>query len=440
MSISMNPRDQFADDDLLSVNPQTRRLSQCVAAVGRWLYLPDNSRVLKTLLGAVAANYVASAPVWLVIVGPSGGGKSTLIDTLRWSKDMHYAGDISEAGLLHWGKTGKGESVPRGLLCDIGDFGFIGISEFSAILQANKNKQKPLLAMLRTVYDGAVDRNISNDAGEALTWRGKVGCIAASAPGIDSYRHVMAEMGERFVFARLHYTVDEYVQISDLVNDRDDNAGVRMRDDLQDAVRRVLAPVTTQRAPGIRFTKAEGVLLREMSQFCAAARSVVERNDSFARNAEEVHTGELGSGRLLGELGSLLRGLLAVGVDYAECWRILYDVMWASIPHMRARVLRTIIEQSDFCNIQYVGGLRKITRAIDGDARYRNGVTERSVGRAIEELQLHRILGKRATGSRGTSYEYKLAQPAADLYASIVSTRLTDPRAYGADAINDRVH
>jgi hypothetical protein len=50
-------------------------LSEVVTSFERWLYLPD-PRALLAVPGAVSANRLAGDPLWLVLVGPPGGGKT----------------------------------------------------------------------------------------------------------------------------------------------------------------------------------------------------------------------------------------------------------------------------------------------------------------------------------------------------------------------------
>jgi hypothetical protein len=407
-------------------NIQTQRLAQCIKIFQKHLYFPDDFRIVKTLLGAVAGNYVTSNPVWLMTVGPSGGGKSELLNTLRGNKDMRFVGDLSEAGMLHWSKDRKGEPIARGVLPDVGEFGILGISEFSTILQANRNKQKPLLALLRMAHDGYVERGIRSDAGELLAWKGRLGCIAMSAPGVDSQRNVIAEMGERFVYARLAYSDDDRQKIRDLRGQRDADKD-RWRLELQDAVNQVLTPLMNVKHPPFHLQRAEISLLSEMAEFCSRARSVVERNESFSKDVEEIHTNELGSGRLMDEFSSLLCGLLAIGVDYDETWRIMFNIMWSSIPLMRARILRTLFSITDFSDPKYYGGVRAIVKLLDDDPQYNYKVVERAVNRGLEDLVFHRVLDIRRYGKRGASNEYKIVFPVLESYARIISTKLEDP-------------
>ena len=63
------------------------------------LYLPDPSPLL-VMLGAVVANRFEGSPVWVLLVGPGGRGKTELLRSVESLRDVHPAGNITEAGLL----------------------------------------------------------------------------------------------------------------------------------------------------------------------------------------------------------------------------------------------------------------------------------------------------------------------------------------------------
>jgi hypothetical protein len=55
-----------------------RALSVLILTFKRWLYLPDAAALL-AVLGTVAANRMGGDPLWLLLIGPPGGGKTELL-------------------------------------------------------------------------------------------------------------------------------------------------------------------------------------------------------------------------------------------------------------------------------------------------------------------------------------------------------------------------
>jgi len=109
-------------------------LSNVVETFQKWLYLPDPSP-LKVVLGAVAANLMPGDPLWLLLVGATGSGKTELLDPLMGLSRMHAVGTLSEAALLSGSpKREKGADSTGGLLRILGDFGFLVLKDFTTVL------------------------------------------------------------------------------------------------------------------------------------------------------------------------------------------------------------------------------------------------------------------------------------------------------------------
>ena len=73
-------------------------LGDVVATFSRWLHLPDPSP-LYAVLGTVAANRLDGDPVWLLLVGPPGGGKTELLTALSACPTSTPAATLTEAAL-----------------------------------------------------------------------------------------------------------------------------------------------------------------------------------------------------------------------------------------------------------------------------------------------------------------------------------------------------
>ena len=175
-----------------------------VAAVFRQhVYLPDLAP-LHAVLGTIAANRLDGDPVWLLLVGPPGSGKSELLRSLAGLDDVHPAATLTEAALLSGSpRREHADDAKGGLLRAIGDFGIVLCKDFGSVLSMNRDARAQVLAALREVYDGAWTRHVGTDGGRTMHWQGKVGLVAGCTPTIDRHHAVMAAMGERFALLRL---------------------------------------------------------------------------------------------------------------------------------------------------------------------------------------------------------------------------------------------
>ncbi len=297
----------------------------------RWLHLPDTG-ALDATLGAVAANRHPGDPVWLLLVGPPGGGKSEILNAISGLDDAHPAGTLTEASLLSGTpKREHADTAKGGLLRAIGDYGIIVAKDFGSVLSMNRDARAQLLAALREVYDGSWTRHVGTDGGRTLAWEGKVGLVGGVTPTIDRHHAVMGAMGERFMLYRLPEVAPD-----DQARRALSHAGHedQMRRELAGAVHALLD--TAGRPPRQR-TDQETDWLIGLATLVVRARSAVER-DNYSREIELVPGPEAPT-RLIVALDRLLAGLDVIGCDREEARSVVAKVGLDSVPALRLAVL-----------------------------------------------------------------------------------------------------
>ena len=245
------------------------------------LYLPD-VRPLLAVLGTVAAARLPGDPVWLVLVGPPGGGKTELLQGASALDDVHPIATLTEASLLSGTPRKEHDyDATGGLLRLIGDKGIILCKDFGSVLNMHRDARASVLAALREVYDGSWTRHIGTSGGRTFHWQGEVGLIAGCTPTIDRHHAVMGAMGERFVMFRLPEAESDEQARRAL-----EHAGreASMRRDLTDAVRSLFdAGLGTPRP----LSDAERARLVPLAALVVRCRSAVER-DSYNRDIELI--------------------------------------------------------------------------------------------------------------------------------------------------------
>ena len=145
--------------------------------------MPDHGAINVALAGVVA-NYATGDPVWPLLVGPPGCGKSEIVSALVGAPDVWPLSSLTPQTLLSGFER---KDKPASLLLQIGEFGIIVCKDFGSVLSMNRDARAALLAGLREVYDGSWTRHVGTDGGRTLHWAGKVGLIAGCTPAIDQH-------------------------------------------------------------------------------------------------------------------------------------------------------------------------------------------------------------------------------------------------------------
>lgn len=361
---------------MVAPEPSTA-LDQCVAVFKKWLFLPDPGALFATL-GAVAANRREGDPVWLLVVGPPGSGKTEVLNPVAALPDVWPAATLTEAALLSGTpKRDVANGAKGGLLRQIGDFGIICAKDFGSVLSMHRDTRSTLLAALREVYDGSWTRHLGTDGGRTLTWTGKVGFIAGCTPAIDSHHAVMGSMGERFVLFRLP-PVDGAAQTRRAL--ARGNADGRMRDELGAAVRTVLDAADDHEP--LPLTDDETDRLVAICELAVRCRSSVER-DGHTREIELVPEPEAPA-RIALVLRRLLDGMLAVGVDRPQAWTLVAKMALDSMPAIRRTAFEELLRR------EHETGTKDLAQALD----YPTTTTRR----ALEDLAAHGV-ASRSIGS-----------------------------------------
>jgi hypothetical protein len=360
------------------------RLDSALDVFRGWLHLPDTGAV-EVVLATVAANQLDGDPVWSLLVGPPGGGKSEAINSVAGLTDIHPTATLTEAALLSGTPNKeKAQTAKGGLLREIGDFGIVVCKDFGSVLSMNRDARAAVLAALREVYDGSWTRHVGTDGGKTLSWAGKVGLIAGCTPTIDRHHGVMGTMGERFCLYRLP-AVDSDTQAREALR----HAGHerKMRQELAAAAASALTDLGQPRPRSAQETE----WLIGLATLVVRARSAVER-DGYSRDIELVPDAEAPT-RLVIVLDRLLAGLDALGSDRARAHEIVTKVALDSIPAIRYSCLRAL-EPFDELD----------TNQVATAVRYPATTTRRT----LEDLTAHGLVECERQGD-GKAHEWRLS-------------------------------
>jgi hypothetical protein len=248
------------------------------------------------------------------------------------------------------------------------------LKDFTTILEMPIDERKAILAQLREIFDGRLDRRWGT--GKELHWRGRLGFIAGVTPVIDNYHSGLSVLGERFLMLRIKQP-DRATMAEKAVEQPEHDEQRRL--ELRGAVKSFMSHLPTM-APMIADAFRKD--LAAMANFVSCCRSGVVR-DGYKRELNSAPEAEMPA-RLVKQLFELLRGVALV-MGHAEANQEDLDrvqrVALDCIPSVRRVVLRQVADLSPH------GEQFTITKVAD-KAQY----SSTTVRRALEDLQALGVL------------------------------------------------
>jgi uncharacterized protein DUF3854 len=382
-NISGKPPEKAAPD----VPPMT--IAQVEATYAKWLH--DGDKVTTRVVHAayVANMALAGDPVWVMLVGGSGTGKTERLAPLAVMPPVVLVSAISgEAALLSaTPRKDRAEHAHGGLLRRVGDKGVLVLKDFTTVLEMDRTDRGKVLAAFREIYDGRWDRDVGTDGGQTLTWRGKCGFLAGCTGAIDRAHAVVNDMGPRSLFLRLPPADLDAIGASAL-----DHMGQedKMRGELAAATAGLLTHLPGRPHEVTSDIKAG---LIGLSNLVSQGRSPVQRD--WKGEIELVLDAEAPT-RIIKQLGQLWRACGVLGLGAADSWEVIRRCALDSIPKLRGAVIRCLDGQGT-ADTTTVG----------------NGVVHptRTVRRALEDLTAHGVVS-RIVASRGNADSWKLSDRA----------------------------
>lgn len=178
------------------------KLKELKKEIAKYQYFEDTNIIDITLASVVATRLKLGDPVWLVIIGPSSGGKSQILRpiSLTDKKFLHRIDDLTENTLLSGGRVAGGGDVS--LLTRIGSQGMLVLSDLTVLFSKPMESQAAILSQLRMVYDGEMTKFVGT-SDKPITWKGYLGIVAGSTPSLYANFEEVADMGERFIYYRM---------------------------------------------------------------------------------------------------------------------------------------------------------------------------------------------------------------------------------------------
>lgn len=365
-----------------------RTLTEVEDTFAGWIRDQDHIPTRAVLAAYVANRKLGGDPVWLMLVGGSGVGKTERLIPLAVMPDVVLESSITgPAALLSGtGKRERSKDATGGLLRKLPEGrGVLLLKDFTSIIDMHRESRAEVLAALREIYDGRWDRSVGAEGGRTLTWTGHAGLLAGCTTAIDSAHSVLSIMGTRFMLIRLQGD-------QDIAGSAFDHVGQEqpMREQLRAAVRGLL-----EHLPGTPYDKAEvRAPMIALAKYVALGRSPVDRDSQgeirLVLDAEAPT-------RIIKSLTQLWRACGLLGLDKPQAWELVHRVGMDSIPKLRRAIL-------DYLAI-------RLTAATTTEIAEYVEHPSRTTRRGLEDLAAHRVV-RRLAGGEGKADRWALMEQA----------------------------
>ena len=353
-----------------AVSTVTRRVTcaEAEAVYVRWLHDPDPVPT-RVVLATYAANMALSGdPVWVMLVGGSGIGKTERIMPVTSMPRVVMASTLTgEAALLSASpKRERAANATGGILRQIGERGVLVVKDFTSVLSMSRDRRAEVVAAMREIYDGRWDRHYGTDGGQVLTWQGHMGFIAGCTTAIDGAHAVLDQMGTRFLFVRLADADRELTAQSALMHSGNED---RMRRELTEATTGLLGSLgqPNELHDGAR------TWIGSLANLASLARSPVDRD--YQGEISLVLDAEAPT-RIAKQLGQLWRACGMLGLDEYQSWQAVRRAGLDSIPKLRRAV------------ITYLGRMGGVPQPTT-DVAHAVSHPSRTTRRCLEDLAAH---------------------------------------------------
>jgi hypothetical protein len=320
-------------------------LQWCEEEFRRFAHVPDPGFIYVTL-GVVAANCFRGMPVWLMLVGPSGSFKSSMICALADARPEWFrllSGASTSSFLSGSGKRDRASNATGGVLKDIAENGvrFLAFKEYGSILDLPKDEYQKTAGLFREMWDGRIDRPVGTDGGQVISWSGKIGNFAACTSRIDDVLAEETTKGVRWQLWRFPHS-DGYHEGQRAMGNDDP---IEMKDALATAVGTVLDAAELEWGMDARpLTARENMRIIRIASIGARLQGSVRRDKYRKYEVMDVPQ-ETYPTRLGPALGRIYLGMECVGVEESRRWHEVRKLAFDSAPSLRVSVLREYLRR-----------------------------------------------------------------------------------------------
>ncbi|MFB6199419.1 MAG: hypothetical protein ABEJ83_00950 [Candidatus Nanohaloarchaea archaeon] len=314
------------------------------SAFDKWMEIEDMNRIDIMLATHLSNLNPKQPPIWIILIGPSGDGKTEQLKALRdpledknpEEADTKKISEITKNTLVS-GMDEEGVDLAPTL-----DGKTILIYDFATLLNKPAEAKKKIMSQFRELYDGEIGKQAGSGKDVHYTLDHPPSLIACSTPDFDNQIIQVQQVGTRELMYRLPTkNPGEMDAVLDAVLDNHARKS-EMRDELQRTVRDFIET----RAVDAEMKVPEWV--EEQLKALAKKLSILRAEGRFEHGSSELMndvTPEVPS-RTVSQLKAIFISLKSLEPDYSseKALEIINHIVESSGKPRRSQVLNCIAE------------------------------------------------------------------------------------------------
>jgi DNA-binding HxlR family transcriptional regulator len=311
------------------------KLSELEDAYRKWLYLDHDPEIIRSLFALYLANRYDGPPVWTMIIGKAGSGKSELLGSLEGFHATVMVSKLTPNALA----SGYGDGSSS-LLYALSQNKVMVIKDMSTITELPSESKAQIFSDLRDAFDGSFVKVTGNNR---IEFKGKFGIIAGATEAVERSRIHESSLGERFLYIRVRME-KKHETLIQTRSGHNVNRYSQMRKELSEASGKFLSSVKL----GVHTKITE--LLRDdiymAARVLVRSRSAVTR-DRFTRNVESPAGATEVPTRVTAQLLQVALAMQEMGCSEKEMRKLVFRVCLDSMPGIRFKVIGALVHGNE---------------------------------------------------------------------------------------------
>lgn len=355
----------------MSYSPQ-ETWTELTGWIDYWYQDADIEAIKLCLCASIAHYYPQQKPVWILLIGSAGSGKTELlIQSLRNLPEAHIISKVTPSCFLSGREKGGRKNS---LLYRHGDSQLWLFKDFTTFVSMHATERTVVASYLREIWDG--EMVAETGSGDTMEWKGKVTTIAVATPAFERHWSALSDLGERFMTVR--WRTGDMMAMMKKAGLQDGN-----EDTIRERLNLLVGELFEGRWQGEMSNPVPSGEFRDnishLSTITARLRTHVARETGHSRAIIDIPDSESPS-RISGSLSKVARTNMDLfhrrtpgPEEYALVRRLAFD----TIPQARLTILQTVPHTGEITC---------------GSILYTTRLPRTSLQRQIEELEALNVL------------------------------------------------